>query len=789
MPIYADPDEAFAARYRDFVAQEFDQFEFFGVDPLGVRRRQPFDRGYYAPTLVPAELGSAGERADRALAPLPRVVVRGVAGSGKTTLLRWLGWLAATAEPADEPRPIPFLLELGRHIGATLPGLEQLVAERLRPEMPTDWVSRMLTAGRVVLLLDGLDEVPAQEREEVESWLREHLFLGRDVRCVVSTRPSVVAERSWVDQGFHRFDLLPMSRYSIERFVRGWHGTARDNYPGDNASDREARVWLVDCEANLLKSLANRPALGGMSANPLLCGLLCALHRDGEHLPENRKGVYDAALHLLMVRWPNLRRRRSHAEHIDSDRNGGRETAVALDSQELQKLLQRLAFWMVTNQEQVLDRETAPNRVHASMAGLRQDDPHRVLQYLAHESGLLHELPDRSLQFLHRTFRDHFAAKEVIDEDNINLMLELADRPHWHDVVVMAGAHARPKERARMLRDLLDRAGRESANLQVFVLLASAILEQAPVLPSDQPEVRALVENAVRDLIPPQSAAAADKLADAGPLVLYLLPDPDELTSDERVLAVRAVAGIAAGANPSNAVEWILRLMERAPRPLVRQMIEVLLMVWGRRGDYESYARDVLAEIPFGGYLVSLQNPRRIDHIGYLTSITNLTLREDFWSLTPVAALPSLRWLRLVRNTRVDLEPLEQARSLRVLGLRACSAVFERRPIDLSPLARMSLRRLSISGPQTKVELAGLAGVRLHSLSLSGGALKDDVALPVGLEVRHLRLLARGRRIDFSSVRGLRSLIIDRTPAEDELAAHPELQRVIVVPTDATSGP
>jgi hypothetical protein len=784
-------DEAFAARYRAFVVRAFDQFEFFGVDPGGVPRRHGFERGYYAPTLVPHEPAnggpaSSGERADRALGPHRRVVVRGVAGAGKSTLLRWLGWQAAKAAPADEPPPIPFLVELGRYVGATVPDLEQLVPEPLRRGIPANWVSRMLTAGRVLLLLDGLDEMPPRDRAKVEDWLQEHLYLSEKIRCMVSTRPSVVAEQRWVDEGFRRFDLLPMSRYNIERYVRGWHGVAREDYPADTEPDREARQWLTECEDNLLKTLDNRPALGGMSANPLLCGLLCALHRDGEHLPENRKDVYDAALDLLMRRWPILRQRRRNIDDGDIDRLGEQETDVAtgvrLNSQELQKLLQRLAFWMVANHELVLGRETAPKRARSSMAGLREDDPHRVLQYLAQECGLLRELPDRSLQFLHRTFRDHLAAKEVVEEENINLMLERADRPHWHDVVVMAGAHARPGERAAMLRTLVERADGEPANRETFVLLASAILEQAPVLPARQAEVRALVDTAVRGLIPPRSPDAADKLADVGPLVLDLLPELDTLTDDEKVLVVRTLAGIAAGDNPANAVARIQWLMEHSPRSRVKRMLEQLLMVWGRRGGYESYAQNVLREISLSDYQVSLQNPRRSKHIDHLKTITNLILREDSGSLAPVAALPSLRRLRLVRNTRVDLRPLGGARSLRVLELSACSAMVEARPIDVSPIRRMSLRRLKISDFPTKVDLSGLAGVRLHSLHLSGGALQDDITLPAGLEVRLLTLLARGRsRVDFTQVRGVRSLIIDRTPDKDELAALPELQRLIVV--------
>lgn len=374
------------------------------------------------------------------------------------------------------------------------------------------------------------------------------------------------------------------------------------------------------------------------------------------------------------------------------------------------------------------------------------------------------------------------AGERVLDEENINLMLERADRPHWHDVVVTAGAQARPKERAGVLRELVERADRDAANRETFVLLATAIMEQAPVLPTDQPEVRGLVDNAVCGLIPPQSADAADRLADVGPLVLELLPDADPLGEDEHLLVVRTLAGIAAGPKAANAVERIQRTLKGAPRGLAKRMVGELFNTWGRRGDYESYARDVLSELSFAKYPVSLQNPRRIEHVDLLSTITNLTVREYSGGLAPVATLASLRRLRLVRHNQVRLDGLERAPALHTLDLHGCSTLFGTRGIDLAPLARTTVRRLKISGFPTKISLAGLAGLRLQSPWLGGDALRGAVALLAGRQVRHLTLLAPTRgRVDFTAMRGVRSLILSHTPAQHELDALPELQRLIVV--------
>lgn len=788
MPTVLDPDESFAAEYRRFVSRALDRFEFFGVDPLGTPRRHAFDRGYFAPTLTRqdqpgTQVVSAGERADRELAEHRRAVVRGVAGSGKSTMLRWLGYLAAKAELRGEPTMIPFLLELGQFAGGALPDLEALVPGTLRQEMPAGWTSRMLRTGRALLLLDGLDELATSSRQRVERWVHEKLNVKPDLRCVVTTRPSVETERWWVDEDFQRFDLLPMSRYNIERFVRGWHTVARDDY----ATDTAGREWLAECEENLLNTLANRPALGGMSSNPLLCGLLCALHRERHHLPENRKEVYNAALDLLMVRWPNLRRRHhTSPQHGEPEPNG--VTTVKLSPSELTKLLQRLAFWMVSNQELVLAPELALGKVTSYMAGLRDDDPAQVLRYLAHECGVLRQLPDGKLEFLHRTFRDHLAGMEVVDETNINLMLERAELPHWQDVVVMAGAHARPRERADILVRLVRRSRSEPRNRDALILVAAAVLEQDAVLPAEQPkegDVRALVSQEVTRLIPPRSSATADKLAEVGSFVLDLLPGPDGLTDDELVLMVRTLARIAAESNPPGALEKILRLLRSAgTRHVVRRMIEELLVVWGRRGGYETYAQQVLSQVPLGGVPVSLQNPRRIEHIGYLNTITNLTVRDSSADLTPVVGLPNLRRLAVLRNINLHLAPLADSRTLRTLELHGCAALSGARPVDLSPIARMSLRRFVVAGHPANVDLADLPDVRLVSLRLSGGAFDNQPDLPAGLYVRHLTLHTRhSGRVRYAAVKGVRSLIIGWAPDEEDLAvlsAMDELRRLVL---------
>lgn len=118
------------------------------------------------------------------------------------------------------------------------------------------------------------------------------------------------------------------------------------------------------------------------------------------------------------------------------------------------------------------------------MRGLRayRTDPALVLQRTLERTGLLREPYPGEVQFVHRTFRDYLAAKEVVDSGDLNLLVEHAHLDHWHDVVVMAVAHARPRERDKLLQELLRgnaEAHRDQRVRDRLHLVAAACLEPA----------------------------------------------------------------------------------------------------------------------------------------------------------------------------------------------------------------------------------------------------------------------------------------------------------------------
>lgn len=67
-----------------------------------------------------------------------------------------------------------------------------LTAVNCPPSPPEGWAERVLTAGRTLVLVDGLDEIPAAERHRTRDWLLAlvHAFPGN--KWLLTSHPTAV---------------------------------------------------------------------------------------------------------------------------------------------------------------------------------------------------------------------------------------------------------------------------------------------------------------------------------------------------------------------------------------------------------------------------------------------------------------------------------------------------------------------------------------------------------------------------------------------------------------------
>lgn len=341
----------------------------------------------------------AGGRADQALAQEDKVLLRGLAGSGKTTLVQWLAVSATRADLADDMaylrNRIPFVLPLRtltRH-GERLPAPDRFLAAVGCPLSPPEgWADRVLAAGRGLVLIDGIDEIPEAERERARRWLRDLLDSYGGNRWLVTSRPTAVRDDWLASDGFTELTLAPMSTAEVATFVRRWH----------RAAGPEAAPY----EQPLLDALRTTSEVAQLATNPLMCGLICALHRNRRgFLPRGRKALYDAALSMLLTR-------------RDRERDMATPYGIELGEAPQIQLIQRIAYWLTLNGRTTMDRSHAESVVREAVPAITEAagyDPGAVFTHLLHRSGLLREPTEETVDFVHRTFQDYLAAKALVD--------------------------------------------------------------------------------------------------------------------------------------------------------------------------------------------------------------------------------------------------------------------------------------------------------------------------------------------------------------------------------------
>ena len=77
-----------------------------------------------------------------------------------------------------------------------------------------------------------------------------------------------------------------------------WYDAIRSAFP-----DAADQVGLDQMSAGLMTILRNRPPVRSLATSPLLCAMICALHRErSEQLPQDRMELYRVALELLLER-------------------------------------------------------------------------------------------------------------------------------------------------------------------------------------------------------------------------------------------------------------------------------------------------------------------------------------------------------------------------------------------------------------------------------------------------------------------------------------------------------
>ena len=800
----------FELDYRRTVVRKLDELELFGSGMSVAARKYSLSLSYVAPSLEyevlrPFQEHEVSHRFDSDLAGKPMMMVRtvveapkllaestylllrGDAGSGKTTLMRWIAVQAALQcfppELAAWNGIVPFFIRLRQHVHLEGGGMPRwpapedfpgLIAPAIAGAMPQGWVHRQLQDGRAIVLIDGIDEVPGAMRESVYTWLADLLECYPASRFIVTSRPYAASKDDLPAQvHLKEAQVLPRSPAAIENFITRWHDAI-----AANLQDAQEKQDLHASATRLVAEIRSNRALQQLATSPILCAMLCALNREWhQQLPSNRVALYEACCELLIERRDRARR----ISLVDYP-------AAMLSYEQKSLLLSDLAYWLVRNGQTEVSIETVDERLArrlAHMLGVPGDlQGADARQLFMERSGILREPIKGALDFTHRTFQEYLAAKAIVDESDIPLLVEHAHDDQWREVVLLTVGLAPRHVRENLVERLLKRAETRKRVSKKLYLLAAACTQAAHE--EMKPEIQSRIAQGLATLIPFQSAEDVEAISAAGPLAIPYLAPCFEYSSSVAAACVHSLLQIGTESAYEALMAYTMDDSDEVKDTLVLGLKDTI--------DKPAYAQRFLSHIkeltaspemlkllPWLPHLTSLclyhlSEGKDLSVLEKLTDLTTLELFHllEIRDLTIVASFPGLTSLNLRNLLEVrDLTMLEKLPRLISLSLSYMPEVR-----DLSVLEKLP--------GLTTLELLALPEVRDLSVleKLPGLTTLGLLALP---EVRDLSVLERLpglTTLELSFLSRIRDLsVLEKLPSLTSLSSSgmPEVKDLIML--------
>ncbi|MBP8001783.1 MAG: SUMF1/EgtB/PvdO family nonheme iron enzyme [Chloroflexi bacterium] len=260
------------------------------------------------------EVGQTSETLASVYAQNRKLLIVGQAGSGKSTLVRYITFLMAKAysEPGvykkivikelGDDASFPIYVELRNASTQSL----QVLISKIR--IPSTYLEEQKNNGRLLLVLDGLDEIASFERQaeviaEINELTLDYTSGGRGNRIIVTTRSTNHLYRKLGAYGYIAYHLQNLTkeqkRNMVQCYYQAWmSGTKKDAQKGLQ-NNREN--WQVRAN-KLIEQLESNNGLNKLSSNALLLSQIIYLHYQGEMLPAQKQELYRQCIISLVAR-------------------------------------------------------------------------------------------------------------------------------------------------------------------------------------------------------------------------------------------------------------------------------------------------------------------------------------------------------------------------------------------------------------------------------------------------------------------------------------------------------
>lgn len=321
------------------------------------------------------------------------LMVLGGPGIGKSTFLRKIGLeaLSAKADRSYEHACIPVFIELKESRSGVF-SLESAIGKEFSicgfPDHES-FTAEALRQGKLLILLDGLDEVPEERLNEVIYKIQNFVDLYDKNRFIISCRTAAYR------YNFRRFTDVTIAEFDDEQiysFIMNW-------FSQDMRRGEELWQKLITQEYVATKELAH---------TPLLLTLTCLLYQRAGQFPTNRATLYEKALRVLLEEWAG-------------EKGLAQEKLYrGLDTKRKEMLLSEIAHSEFQRNHLFFSKREVSGQIESVLADMLPNekfiDGRAVLKAIEIHHGILIEHTDEIYSFSHLTFQEFLTAQYLVDD-------------------------------------------------------------------------------------------------------------------------------------------------------------------------------------------------------------------------------------------------------------------------------------------------------------------------------------------------------------------------------------
>ncbi|CAN7547679.1 NACHT domain-containing protein [Pseudoduganella sp. LjRoot289] len=421
-----------------------------------------------SPTSAP-ETWPEGDTLFEAMKAANCLVLLGDPGSGKTMLANWLSWRLSSGISTPLPEylhnklPIPCVLremdsklfspqttisDLAMHV------VNRYLGDRVTTEMK-DSILSLVKKDDYVLILDGIDEIPAVNRKTVASWIHQ-VSIGK-ARLLATSRsvgyedypvhipparssgqskkillkdilkgqslddqssPSLKVVREYtikelVDISTHGISssgkwatvayIMPFDPTRVRTFVKNW-------YLQRSGSELESLTKTED----LLSALGQSEVTQELSRTPNLLSLMAIVHRERANLPDGKALLYKEIANAY-INTIDQHRKIQNGDVLAPYSWEIRESWIAYVGFQMQ--IERFAKGKESKSGVLINEKKVISWIQHAMRVSEVKNPEVIsknfLEWVARRSGLLLPKGEKLYAFVHLSFQEYFCARYI----------------------------------------------------------------------------------------------------------------------------------------------------------------------------------------------------------------------------------------------------------------------------------------------------------------------------------------------------------------------------------------